>query len=166
MADLVRFAILHGFKSQGGFAVDLKRPNRWCKDHVLMISSPSARARPGGGWLRDGAVPVADVDSFATFTSGRRKPPSEGLVSNGASSRRPIEIQRVCASAAEGYFHRLPLLSARNRTQNNPRGVLLMEHPEPRNVLVLKERSQPAGEVTSPLPSARARPSGGWLRSG
>jgi len=23
MADLVRFAILHGFKSQGGFAVDL-----------------------------------------------------------------------------------------------------------------------------------------------
>src|SRR5882724_1185741 len=100
MADLVRFAILHGFKSQGGFAVDLKRPNRWCKDHVLMISSPSARARPGGGWLRDGAVPVADVDSFATFTSGRRKPPSEGLVSNGASSRRPIEIQRLCASAA------------------------------------------------------------------
>jgi len=75
-------------------------------------------------------------------------------------------MQRLCASAAEGYFHRLPLLSARNRTQNNPRGVLLMEHPEPRNVLVLKERSQPAGEVTSPLPSARARPSGGWLRSG
>src|SRR6266446_6197799 len=36
MADLVRFAILHGFKSQGGFAVDLKRPNRWRKDHVPM----------------------------------------------------------------------------------------------------------------------------------
>src|SRR6266852_3192606 len=33
MADLVRFAILHCFKSQGGFAVDLKRPNRWRKDH-------------------------------------------------------------------------------------------------------------------------------------
>src|SRR5882672_116292 len=33
MADLGRFAILQGFKSQGGFAVDLKRPNRWCKDH-------------------------------------------------------------------------------------------------------------------------------------
>jgi hypothetical protein len=32
-------------------------------------------------------VPVADVDSFATFTSGQRKPPSEGLASNGASSR-------------------------------------------------------------------------------
>jgi hypothetical protein len=48
--------------------------------------------------------------------------------------------RRSCASAArEGYFHRLPLLSARNRTQNNLRGVLPMEHPESRNVLVSKE---------------------------
>src|SRR5712664_3948936 len=83
MADLVRFAILHGFKSQGGFAVDLKRPNRWCKDHVLMISSPSARARPGGGWLRDGAVPVADVDSFATSRQAEENPRPRGWFRTG-----------------------------------------------------------------------------------
>src|SRR6267378_2922548 len=33
MANLFRFAIFLGFKSQGGLAVDLKRPNRSCKDH-------------------------------------------------------------------------------------------------------------------------------------
>jgi hypothetical protein len=42
MANFIRFAILYGFKSQGGFAVDLKRPNRWCKDHGPMISLLSA----------------------------------------------------------------------------------------------------------------------------
>jgi hypothetical protein len=31
-------------KAKGGFALDLKRPNRWRKDHVLMISSPSPAA--------------------------------------------------------------------------------------------------------------------------
>jgi hypothetical protein len=35
---------------------------------------PSAPALQAGGWLRDGAVPVAGADSFATFTSGQRKP--------------------------------------------------------------------------------------------
>jgi hypothetical protein len=39
-----------------------------------------------------------------------KKTPSEGLVSNGASSRRPIEIQRSCVSVAERYSHRLPLI--------------------------------------------------------
>jgi hypothetical protein len=37
---------LLGFKSQGGFAVDLKRPNRWYKDHGpydVFAFSPSRR---------------------------------------------------------------------------------------------------------------------------
>src|ERR1700730_17017553 len=95
MADLVRFAILHGFKSQGGFAVDLKRPNRWCKDHVLMISSPLAPSstlrRMASG---TGAVPVADVDSFATFTSGQRKPRPRGWFRTGQVLGGPSTLMR------------------------------------------------------------------------
>src|SRR6266478_4374442 len=95
MADLVRFAILHGFKSQGGFAVDLKRPNRWCKDPVLMISSPSARARPCGGWLRGGSVPVAgrpdflrlNVIDFAIMTYNVKASRGEGRTSASALTR-------------------------------------------------------------------------------
>jgi hypothetical protein len=39
------------------------------------------------GFEERGALPIADVDGFATFHVRPKKTPSEGLISNGASSR-------------------------------------------------------------------------------
>jgi hypothetical protein len=69
MANLVGFAILLGFKSQGGFAVDLKRPNRWCKDHGPMISSPSAHL---GRKYSIAFIESHQVSAVAANTQARR----------------------------------------------------------------------------------------------
>jgi hypothetical protein len=48
MAELVRFAILFSFKSQRGFAVDLKRPNRKLvevRGHLTLLAEAGMRAR-------------------------------------------------------------------------------------------------------------------------
>src|ERR1019366_5511367 len=58
MAEIVRFAILPGFKSQRGFAVDLKRPNRMLVEVRGHLNAPALRKlnRIGRNFCRPPAV--------------------------------------------------------------------------------------------------------------
>jgi hypothetical protein len=56
MAELVRFVILPGFKSQCGSAVDLKRPNRKLvevRGHLTLLTEAGMRSRfpKVGNWF-------------------------------------------------------------------------------------------------------------------